>query len=251
MKVSRREFVSTASCAAAASLCALPSSAFAAPDNAGEKSRACGALLDLESNCVLPESLGGMRAALGSSHRCIAASDLVSSDVDGALIVAAAGSTKPETFSAVAELLARGAMVLWESGAAYLSAGDFVQQQALTKEHFGVSIGEPVEIWPLARSRESRTGATIEGARANRAIGHEQIPYISYRWPQEAHVRDFSRVLPVSGAKGQAIAYWGNMPVAISKNVGEGALVFLGSPLGPALLAGDLEAHQLFRSIVA
>ncbi len=157
MKVSRREFVSTASCAAAASLCAIPSSA-----SAGSVSSAnCEShrmLLNLESNCALPESLGGMRAALGSSHRCIAASELLLGDLDGVLIVAAAGSASPGTFSAVAELLARGATVLWESGAAFLSAGDFAQQQALTKEHFGISIGEPVEIWPQL-NRESQKPA--------------------------------------------------------------------------------------------
>lgn len=250
MKVSRREFVSTASCAAAASLCAIPSSA-----SAGSVSSAnCEShrmLLNLESNCALPESLGGMRAALGSSHRCIAASELLLGDLDGVLIVAAAGSASPGTFSGVAELLARGAKVLWESGAAYLSAGDFAQQQALAKEHFGISIGEPVEVWPRTQSRKSKTGASVQGARSRRAIGHEQIPYIAYRWPQRAHVRDFSRVLPVSAASGHAIAHWKNMPVALSTTLGEGTLIFLGSPLGPAIHAGDPEAHRLFQSIVA
>lgn len=250
MKVSRREFVSVASGAAAATLCAIPSSAFA-DSVSSAKCESRRMLLDLQSNCALPESLDGMRAALGNSHRCIGVIDLLSSDLCGVLIVAAAGSARPETFSVVAELLARGATVLWESGAAYLSDADFAQQQALTQEHFGVSIGEPVEIWQQEQSRKSKTGPTIQRSRTTRAIGHEQIPYISYHWPQEAHVRDFSRVLPVSAVSGNAIAHWKNTLVALSKNVGAGTLIFLGSPLGPSLHTGDHEAHRLFQSIVA
>src|ERR1700684_688670 len=68
MKVSRREFVSTAGYATAASLCAIPSFAFAASDPAARTVASC-ALLDLEANCALPESLAGMQAALGATHR--------------------------------------------------------------------------------------------------------------------------------------------------------------------------------------
>jgi hypothetical protein len=249
MKVSRRKFVGTAGCAAAASLCAIPSSAFAGSVSFA-KPESHRMLLDLGSNSALPESLGGMRAALGSSHRCIVASELLPSEL-GVLIVAAAGSAPVEAFSAVAELLARGAKILWESGAAYVGADDFVRQQMLTKQHFGILIGEPVEVWPRTQSRKSETGASVQGARSRRAIGHEQIPYIAYRWPQQAQVRDFSRVLPVSAASGHAIAHWKNMPVALSTTLGEGTLIFLGSPLGPAIHAGDPEAHRLFQSIVA
>ena len=250
MKVSRREFVNTAGCAVAASLCAIPSFAIVG-GFASAKPKSHRTLLNLESNCAVPESLDGMRAALGNSHRCITASDLLSSDPGNNLVVAAAGSAKPETFSAVAALLARGATVLWESGAAFLSSADFAQQQALTKQHFGISIGEPVAIWPQMKSRKSKTGAAAQGARSIRAIGHEQIPYIAYRWPQEVHVRDFSRVLPLSAASGHTIANWRNVHVALNTKVGMGTLVFLGSPLGPALQAGDPEAHRIFQSMVA
>src|ERR1700743_3137802 len=98
MKVSRREFVSTASyAAAAASLCALPSFGLAA---SGADARGVGrcTLLDLESNCVLPESLAGLRAALGKAHRYdgvkelagkeFSSSDFVSRGVGSVLVVA-------------------------------------------------------------------------------------------------------------------------------------------------------------------
>src|SRR5579863_4022815 len=249
MKVSRREFVGTASCAAAASLCAIPSPAFASSNYVG-RSTVRATLLDLGTNCALPESLAGMRAVLGSSHRCIAASDFPSSDLSNVVIVAAAGSAIPEIFLAAAELLAQGATVLWESGAAFLNSADFAQQQALTKKHFGISIGQPVHVWTQSNSRKLKSGAPMQGPRGMRAIGHEQIAYVKYRWPLEADVRDYSRVFPVSASGGRAIAHWNALPVAWSKNFGEGRLIFLGSPLGPALRAGDGEANALFQSIM-
>ena len=250
MRVSRREFVSTASGAAAASLCAIPSSAFW-PGNSNDKSARRATLLDLESNCVLSESLAGMRAALASSQSCIATSEFLSSDPANMVIVAAAGTASRETFRAISELLGRGATVLWESGAAFLNSVEFAQQQALTMQHFGISMAPPVHVWPQSNSRKGESGALMQDARRMRAIGHEQIPYVEYRWPVRAHMRDFSRVLPVSAANGRAIAFWGAAPVAWSKSVAAGTLIFLGSPLGPALRAGDEEAAELFRSIVA
>ena len=259
MKVSRREFVSTAGCAAAASLCALPSSAFAASGSPAKVETRC-TLLNLESNCALPESLAGMRAALGDSHHSALESEFASGSLrraspitapESIVIVPAAGA-ETRDLQRCGRIARRAVRPFCGNRAPRFSTPrDFAQQQALTKEHFGISIGEPVEIWPQTQSRKSKTGATIQGARTMRAIGHEQIPYVTYRWPQEAHVRDFSRVMPVSAASGHAIAHWRTIPVAWSRNVGAGTLVFLGSPLGPALRAGDAEATALFQSILA
>lgn len=262
MKVSRRKFVSTASCAAA-SLCAFPSLGFAANGSpATIKADARCTLLDLQSNCALPESFEGMRIALGEKQRSneFALRETTLGKVlpraAAPLIVAGAGSVRPETFGVVAELLEKGARVVWESGAAFLEPRAFVQQQALTRKYFGISIGRPLDVWPQTAHRQTVTdGATqtdevICSARKTRAIGHERVPYLAYRWPREAHVRDFSRVIPVSAAAGHAIAHWGELPAAWSKSVGAGTLVFLGSPIGPALRAGDSEAHSLLHSMI-
>jgi hypothetical protein len=258
VKVSRREFVGTASCAAAASLCALPSSTFAASNFSAKVEARC-TLLNLESNCALPESLVGMRDALDDSHRSVSEGEFASGELASSIdlaqgrgrivIIPAAGTVRPATFSAVAKLLDTGATVLWESGAAFLNSTDFAQQQALMNEHFGISIGQPIRVWPQSNPRKSKSGAPLQNARGMRAIGHEQIPYVAYRWPLKAQVRDFSRVIPVCAPTGRAIAHWDDAPVAWSKNVAAGTLVFLGSPLGPALRAGDAEATALFQSI--
>ncbi len=259
MKISRRKFVGTAGCAAAASFCALPSFAHASRDFDARSGGGC-IVLDLESNCALPESLAGMRAALGDVHDRISESQFAGSEFSGVefsisktsrvLVVAAAGTMRAETFETVRGMLERGATVLWESGAAFLERGNFARQQTLALQHFGIAMERPVDVWSQTGSRSAKVGTKNQSARNMRAIGHEQIPYVAYRWPREAHVRDFSRVIPVSAGNGRAIAHWREIPVAWSKPLGSGTLVFLGSPIGPALRAGDSDAASLLRSLI-
>ena len=202
-----------------------------------------------------------MQAALGDSHHSVLesefasrkpASSIISSSTHNRIvIVPAAGAVRPATFNAVAQLLDAGATVLWESGATFLDSADFAQQRALMNVHFGISIGQPIHVWSNP-TRESRNlNDPMQNARGMRVIGHEQIPYVEYCWPLNAHVRDFSRVIPVSASSGLAIAHWEEATVAWRKNIGAGALIFLGSPLGPALRAGDPEATALLQSIRA
>jgi hypothetical protein len=265
MKVSRRDFVSTAGCAAAASLCALPSLGVAASSSSAKVAAKC-TLLDLKSNCALPESFAGMQAALGDGHRYLAENEFASGEFSSGkllprdcghlVIIAGAGSVRSETFSAIAKLLERGVRVLWESGAAFLVPRELAEQQALARDYFGISIDRPVNVWSQMSQRRNVADGVAEGgenrsARKVRAIGHQHVPYVVYRWPREAHVRDFSRVIPVSAENGHAIAHWGELCVAWSKPVGAGAISFFGSPIGPALRAGDPEASSLLHSIIA
>lgn len=265
MKVSRRDFVSTAGCAAAASLCALPSLGLAASNSSARVAAKC-TLLDLKSNCSLPESFAGLQAALGDTHGLVVENEFASGgfssgkllprDCGHLVIVAGAGSVRSETFSAIAKLVESGTHVLWESGAAFLKPREFAEQQALAREYFGLSIERPVNVWSQISQRRKVGDGVAEAdgnrsARKVRAIGHQHVPYVVYRWPREAHVRDFSRVIPVSAANGHAIAHWGELCVAWSKPVGTGTLSFFGSPIGPALLAGDSEASSLLHSIIA
>ena len=43
---------------------------------------------------------------------------------------------------------------------------------------------------------------------------------------------------------GDVIAWAGDRPVGLKRHVEHGTLIYLGSPLGPALWAGDPEARQ-------
>src|SRR5262249_52869300 len=107
MKVSRRKFVGTAGCAAAASWCAVPSFAFTASDPA--RVGADCILLDLRSNCALPESFAGMQSALGIARHSVlesdftvtkltefASSSIARRDSSWVVIVPAAGSVRAE-----------------------------------------------------------------------------------------------------------------------------------------------------------
>ena len=199
-----------------------------------------------------------MRSALGESHRSVSESEFGSSEClsriaspwgsAGCVIVPAAGAVRPETFGAVAKLLDNGATVVWESGAAFLDAAKFAEQRALTTEHFGISMERPVAAWLQSGSR---VGATNQRSRNACAMGHERVPYVSYHWPSEVHIRDFSRMIPVSAGSGRAIAHWNDVPVAWRRSIGAGTLIFVGSPIGPAIHAGDSDAHSLIRSFAS
>ena len=185
---------------------------------------------------------------MGDAHRRV--TEIALNGADSVVVVPAAGTVRAETFGAVAELVERGSTVLWESGAAFLNSNDFLRQQTLTLEHFGISMERPVDVWSQSASRSAGVGAKNQTARSMRAIGHEQVPYVAYHWPLEARIRDFSRVIPVSAENGRAIGHWGEIPVAWRKSIGTGTLIFVGSPIGPALHAGDSDAASLLCSLI-
>lgn len=80
---------------------------------------------------------------------------------------------------------------------------------------------------------------------------HRSIPYITYRWPHDASVRDFTWMTPLSENSGDVIGTVHGTPVAVKRRIGKGLLVFLGSPMGPALAADDREAHSWLKSLAA
>jgi len=63
-------------------------------------------------------------------------------------------------------------------------------------------------------------------------------------------MRDFSRVVPLAAQDGEVIGVLGKQPVALRKQVGNGTFIFLGSPIGPHLHVGDLEAARWLNSVL-
>lgn len=161
--------------------------------------------------CSLPESARGYQSACASpAIRVLPAASAISG-------------------SAVLELrsfIEKGGFVLFESGASFAGPEIFKRQQALFQSAFGISLLRPFGLW--------------NG-------GHP--PYVEYRWPIKASVRDFSRAIAIEPDGGETIASVGSMPVAILCEIGAGALVFLGSPLGPHLLAGDPDASRWLTAL--
>lgn len=76
--------------------------------------------------------------------------------------------------------------------------------------------------------------------------------YLQYRWPMQTLVRSFGEPVYLAAGDHHPIAHHlGNRVVAARKSIGRGQVTFLGSPLGPLLLAEDREATLLIRRMVA
>lgn len=170
-------------------------------------------VLDLGDACALPESLAGYRAAMS-----------VVLPPAPVLIVPAALAVPMRH---IERCLRRGGTVILESGAIFADERAFAAHRGVLDRLLGIRIDAPVDLWPRA------------------------TPYVHYRWPAPALVRDFSRAVPLSRRQGQVIATADGRGVSLRRSVGTGQLIFLGSPLGPALWAGDLEARRWLHSVLA
>jgi hypothetical protein len=120
-----------------------------------------------------------------------------------------------------------GQLVILESASGFAEAGAFREQRAGLQAAFDLTIEPPVTLWN-------------EGGRPS---------YLDLTWPVRARVRDFSFAVPVRG--GATIGTLGGRPVAALQRAGAGALLFLGSAVGPALWSGDPQAHAWLRSVLA
>jgi hypothetical protein len=119
--------------------------------------------------------------------------------------------------------------VLVELGVAFMDAPRGRIQRQLLADTFDLAVGDVRHLWVDGRSR---------------------IPYVQYGWPVSAWVRDFSRVVALGGPGWTPIAHMDSHPVGVGRRVGRGALTMLGSPLGPALRAGDNEAGTWLRAFL-
>ena len=118
-----------------------------------------------------------------------------------------------------------GRLVIFESASAFVEPGRREEQRAGLRS-FGLTVEEPVALW----SEDGRPS------------------YVDLVWPVRTRVRDFSFATPVGG--GETIGRLGELPMAALQRAGAGALLFLGSPVGPALWSGDPEAHAWLSSIL-
>ncbi len=165
-------------------------------------------LLDLAEHCSLRESMAGYAlasAGLGS-HRPV-------------LIVPAAVAIPREAMHQITNCLRSDGTVLLESGAGFAGESRFRAHRDAVQDGLQIRIERP-----RPKSRD--------------------VPYIDYIWPYATKIRDFSRVVPLADQPGEIIARADGHPAALMRRVERGTLIYLGSPLGPALWAGDPEARQ-------
>lgn len=161
--------------------------------------------------CSLPESARGYRIACANP---------------AIRILPAASAISGCAGLGLRSFIEKGGFVLFESGACFAEPEIFKRQQALFRSAFSISLSPPVSLW-----------------------NDMHPPYVEYCWPVSASVRDFSRAIPVEARGGEVIASVGSMPIAIRREIGAGSLVFLGSPLGPHLLAGDPDASRWLTAL--
>ena len=207
-------------------------------------------LVDAQQQCALPESLAGYESALAADGARFYRTSAGPLPYSKTIIVPACLALRPEITQEIVAALKGGSRVVLESGAGFAMPSDFAGHQEWLRNYWDVQVEAPVDLWrppndPLAHSRWPGR-LTIHNSPLPRGA-----PYVDFHWPFRTKVRDFSRVLPVSALEEHVVASCGHWSVASKHTKGEGTLVFLGSPLGPALLAGDAEAHRWLRAIIA
>lgn len=184
-------------------------------------------VLDLGPHCSLRESLSGYAAAMeGRALR----TDVSSLAPCAVLIVPAAVEIPPAAVGGITACLEAGGLVILESGAGFASARDCSRHRAVLRDAFQVQVESPIDLWPGANG--------------------SAIPYVDFTWPVAAKVRDFSRVVPLASGAAQIIGRVKGLVVGLKRPFGLGNLIVLGSPLGPALWAGDSAALQWLRAVV-
>lgn len=222
MRVSRRAFIESAAAAAA-----VPLGWRLGRASVGIAEDARHVVVDLGEKCALHESVSGYSKLLGAAA---ARTDWSGFDRCDTLIVPAAVDIPQPVCDAMAACLRSGGLVLLESGAAFADDHVFRRHRTMLDNEWQVTLADPVSLWldPPARG----------------------APYVDFVWPFPTKIRDFSRVVPLESSAGKIIASVNGLPAAVKRRGGRGTLIVLGTPIGPALWAGDAEARRWLRAVL-
>jgi hypothetical protein len=167
-----------------------------------------------EPNCLSRESADGFRS-LTESYEHVR---------DITLLCASRTISMPDALY-LRERAAGGGWIILETSTVARYPEEFANQSRILRDVFGIVLQEPLALAPDHM----------------RNIGM----YVKYLWPRAALIRTFSAVIPVACPHAEAIAHYGNTPVAIRRRMGRGGVVFLGSMLGPNIRAEEFEARMI------
>ena len=146
------------------------------------------------------------------------------------LVVPSCVSLLPAVGARIRRDLETGTTVVIETGAGFAGRNRFRRHYGWLRDRFDIRVASSIDLW------------------ANRTCA--RVPYIEFTWPCHARIRDFSRVVPPTERPGDDVIAWaGDLAVATRRRVGKGTLIYLGSPIGPALWAGDLEAKRWLHAL--
>ncbi|MGI9073966.1 MAG: hypothetical protein ACR2JB_22215 [Bryobacteraceae bacterium] len=165
-----------------------------------------------EPHCLSEESANGFRLLLNRNK-------LPSRPLSKVVIIPGARQLSCETAFALRRQVSAGAWLILESGLAFMPRHEATGQIRVLRDVFGLEVQAPL---------------------ANRGA------YIEYTWPLRRLVRDFSMVTPLKCSRAETIAEIQGVAVCAKRPVGKGSgIIFLGSMLGPGLLAEEREAHEI------
>ena len=181
-------------------------------------------VLDAGAHCLSESTLGYLR-----SSGITAVSRTSVMPARAAIVVAPAAVVDRSSARRLRDAAWRGRSILIELGFAFLDDAQVGAQRWLISDAFDVNVGEVAHLWH---------------------DGRERVPYVRYDWPVAVWVRDYSRAVAVDGPGWRVIAEIEGRPVAVRRRVGRGSVTILGSPLGPALRAGDREAARWFAAFL-
>jgi hypothetical protein len=170
-----------------------------------------------EPHCLSEESASGFRLLLQRNGH------LLKGFSPRLIIIPGARQLSHETGFALLRQVRAGTWLILESGVAFVRLQEAIRQIRVLFDVFGLEVRAPL---------------------ANRG------PYIEYTWPLRRLVRDFSMVTPLKCSRAETIAESGGVAVCAKQPVGRGGIIFLGSMLGPGLLAEEREAHQVGGAIL-
>jgi hypothetical protein len=234
-------------------------------------------LLNAQEHCALPESLAGYEAALRAAGVGLVRVSAGPLPWAKTILIPACLALPSEAAREVAAQLKDGSCVVLESGAGFAAPKEFAAHQEWLREAWSVEVKAPVDLWkaerrsalrrrsnnqlgddcrlPIADRRLSIKNSHCNFLNRQSSIENRQFPsplapYVDFHWPLKVKVRDFSRAVPVSADAEHIVGWCGHWPIASKQTAGNGTLVFLGSPLGPALWAGDAEAHRWLRKVL-
>ena len=122
-----------------------------------------------------------------------------------------------------------GSWLILETGVAFSSNEGAGQQADLLASVFAIKL-----LPALARSR----------------TGSNKSSYVCYSWPLQKMVRTFEAATPLLCQPHESIASFDGQTVCAWKTIGAGGIVYLGSMLGPGLLAREREAHEVGASLL-
>jgi hypothetical protein len=173
-----------------------------------------------EAHALAEESARGFRLLCGVSSTAGSPS---------VIIAPAVRDIRPGACAALLEHVRRGAWLLFESGVCFSSNQECFQQARTLKQTFGLDVLPPLRTANLPQ---------VAGT------------YVNYAKPAAKMVRSFHAVTPIRCPHSETVARFHEHAVCSIRAIGKGGVIYLGSMLGPGLLAEEREAREVGDGLI-